>query len=70
MCFNQRMNKQRAIQLLGGTNRLAAEAIGITSQAVSLWPEELPRTISDRVEAAYHRLNGVALPVVEEVGHA
>jgi hypothetical protein len=41
---------------------LAAEAIGITVQAVSAWPDELPRTIADRVEAAYHRLNGAALP--------
>ena len=56
------MNKKYAIKLLGGTPALAASAIGISVQAISAWPDELRRTIADRVEAAYHRLNGAALP--------
>jgi len=46
------MKKHEAIQLLGGSVTKAAEAIGINSQAVTQWPEDLPRRISDRVIAA------------------
>lgn len=49
------MKKQEAIQLLGGTVSAAAEAVGVTYQAVVQWPEELPRRIKDRVEAALYR---------------
>lgn len=49
------MLKSEAIRLLGGTNTLAAEAIGITQSAVSQWPDVLPDSIADRVVAALAR---------------
>lgn len=49
------MNKSQAIELLGGTVKAAAEAIGISSSAVSQWPDELPDAIRDRVQAAVAR---------------
>lgn len=49
------MTKLEAIQLLGGTVTAAAHAIGISTSAVSLWPDELPPRIADRVEAALWR---------------
>jgi NaMN:DMB phosphoribosyltransferase len=49
------MNKQEAIKLLGGTTSAAADAIGVTYQAVRKWPDELPQRIADRVEAAISR---------------
>lgn len=73
------MKKHEAIQLLGGTVSEAAKAIGINPQAVTQWPEELPRRISDRVIAAlamrnpskwvstWHAINHHS---VEETDHA
>jgi hypothetical protein len=49
------MNKSDAIRLLGGTNSAAAKAIGISSSAVSQWPDVLPPPIEDRVIAAIAR---------------
>lgn len=49
------MLKTKAIEMLGGTPTAAAEAIGITPQAVSDWPDELSPRISDRVYAAIAR---------------
>jgi len=49
------MLKTEAIKLLGGTIPAAADAIGITYQAVSKWPDELPDRIADRVYAALAR---------------
>lgn len=49
------MLKQKAISLLGGSVSAAAEAIGITYQAVDKWPEVLPQRIVDRVQAALAR---------------
>lgn len=49
------MTKTEAIQLLGGTVTAAAQAIGVSSSAVSLWPDELPARIADRVQAALWR---------------
>lgn len=49
------MKKSDAIRLLGGTPSSAAKAIGISASAVSQWPEELPATIADRVQAAIAR---------------
>ncbi len=49
------MDKSEAIRLLGGSVAEAARAIGVSSQAISLWPEKLPARISDRVEAALWR---------------
>ena len=64
-CFNALMEKNHAINLLGGTIRLAAESVGITVQAVSAWPDVLPSTIADRVEAAYHRKTGRRIPAAQ-----
>lgn len=49
------MLKQKAIELLGGSVTTAAEAIGISYQAVNQWPDVLPDRISDRVLAAVAR---------------
>lgn len=53
---NQAMNKQQAIDMLGGKPSKAAKAIGITPQAVNGWPEELSDRIRDRVELAFIKL--------------
>lgn len=55
------MKKHQALDLLGGTVAKAAEAIGINSQAISQWPEELPPRLADRVIAACAR-GGIAIP--------
>lgn len=47
-----RMLKTKAIELLGGSTAAAAEAVGVTYQAVDKWPEVLPPRIADRVLAA------------------
>lgn len=49
------MDKHKAIKLLGGSISSAAEAIGVSYQAVSKWPDILPPRISDRVIAAISR---------------
>lgn len=49
------MLKSKAIELLGGTVAAAAEAVGVTYQAVDKWPEILPPRIVDRVLAAIAR---------------
>lgn len=49
------MNKARALELLGGTVATAAEAIGVSSAAISQWPDELPSRLEDRVLAALAR---------------
>lgn len=51
------MLKSQAIELLGGTVTSAADAIGISYQAVVKWPEELPDRIADRVQAALWRMS-------------
>ena len=51
------MLKTKAIELLGGTAKAAAEAIGITPQAVCQWPDELPPRIADRVYAVWGKKN-------------
>ena len=55
------MKKLQALELLGGTVAKAAEAIGINSQAISQWPDELPPRLADRVIAACVR-SGIAVP--------
>ena len=55
------MEKKQALELLGGTVAKAADVIGINSQAVSQWPDVLPRRISDRVLGACLR-NGIVVP--------
>lgn len=49
------MDKSKAIELLGGTTAAAAEAVGVTYQAVDKWPDILPPRIADRVLAAIAR---------------
>ena len=49
------MKKARALELLGGTVATAAEAIGISSAAISQWPDELPPRLEDRVLAVLAR---------------
>ena len=60
------MKKDRAITLLGGTVAEAARAVGVSSSAISQWPEELPRRIEDRVLAVLARRHLVHL--LEERG--
>lgn len=49
------MLKTEAIKILGGTPSSAAREIGITPQAVSLWPDVLSDATRDRVQAALWR---------------
>ena len=49
------MLKAKAIELLGGSIASAAEAIGVTYQAVGKWPDPLPARIEDRVIALLAR---------------
>lgn len=53
--FNAPMLKTKAIELLGGTVSSAADAIGVTYQAVDKWPDVLPARLVDRVQAALAR---------------
>ena len=55
------MRKQRAIALFGEGHAPIAAAVEISTQAVSDWPDPLPRRIADRVIAAAWRL-GIELP--------
>lgn len=50
------MDKQHAIKVLGGSVAAAADAIGISYQAVDKWPDVLPKRIEDRVLAALYRM--------------
>jgi hypothetical protein len=51
------MKKQHAIDLLGGTAKLAYQAMGYTSiHAIYMWPDDLPMSISDRVNGCVARL--------------
>ena len=44
------MEKQTAIQLLGGTAKKAAQAMGYKSpHAIYMWPEVLPKSVHERV---------------------
>lgn len=47
------MNKAKAIELCGGTVSAAAKELGITSSAISQWPEsgDLPEGAQNRVLA-------------------
>jgi hypothetical protein len=55
------MLKSTAIAILGGSVAAAANALGVTYQAVCKWPEDsegpLPARIADRVIAASARRN-------------
>ena len=54
------MDKEKALSLLGGAAE-AADAIGISRQAIVQWPDVLPARIADRVIAACVR-SGIAIP--------
>lgn len=49
------MKKAKAIELLGNSVKAAAAALGVTSSAISQWPDELPHAIENRVLAALAR---------------
>lgn len=49
------MLKSKAIELLGGTTAAAADALGVTYQAIDKWPGTLPQRLVDRVIAALVR---------------
>ena len=49
------MNKKDAITLFGSVVKLAA-ALGITRQAVYLWPDELGQRTQDEINGAALRL--------------
>lgn len=49
------MLKTKAIELLGGSIVAAADAVGVSYQAVNQWPDELPARIADRVLAVLAR---------------
>ena len=51
-----RMDKQKAIELLGGSIQGCADAIGVSYQAVKKWPDTLTPRIADRVQAALIRM--------------
>ena len=63
------MTKTEAINLLGGSVAKAADAIGINSQAISQWPEELPARLADRVQAALWRMQHPQPTPAQEVSH-
>jgi hypothetical protein len=51
------MEKTDAINLLGGTPKKAALAMGYkTVQAIYMWPETLPQSIADQVNGALVRI--------------
>jgi hypothetical protein len=51
------MKKQAAIELLGGTPKLAAQAMGYkTPHACYAWADPLPESIADKVRGAAARL--------------
>jgi len=53
------MRKDEAISVLGGTISAAADAIGVSYQAIVKWPDELPPRLRDRVQAALWRRQNV-----------
>lgn len=51
------MDKQTAINLLGGTALKAAKVMGYKSRhAIYMWPETLPPSVADRVNGALMRM--------------
>lgn len=61
MIYNQRMEKQTAIDLLGGSPKKAAENMGYTSvQAIYMWPDPLRPDVADRVRGVVARMADAA----------
>ena len=50
------MKKQLAIKIFGESSAELARALGVTPQAASAWPEDLPLAQADRVAGAALRL--------------
>lgn len=51
------MKKQTAIELLGGTPKKAAEAMGYAAvQSIYMWNDPLPQATADRVRGVVARL--------------
>ena len=51
------MKKTQAIELLGGTPKKAAQAMGYRAvQTIYLWPETLPQATADRVAGVVARI--------------
>lgn len=51
------MKKTQAIELLGGTPKKAAQAMGYRAvQTIYLWPETLPQATADRVAGVVARM--------------
>ena len=67
------MKKTWALEQFGDSVAEVAAAVGVTSSAVTQWPEDLPRRIADRVVAAIARkhlppeLLGADVPPIEAV---
>lgn len=51
-----KLTKQQAVRLFGGQVKGLAAALGLTSSAISQWPEELSPQRADRVIGAAVRL--------------
>lgn len=56
------IRKTEAIEMLGGSTREVAAALGVSYQAVDKWPEVLSDKVADRVLAAWTRRNVEGLP--------
>lgn len=65
------MDKQEAINLLGGTPKKAAEAMGYKSiQAIYLWPDVLGQSMIDKINGAASRLKAKKKPVKPQAQQA
>ena len=56
------IRKTEAIEMLGGSTREVAAALGVSYQAVDKWPDVLSDKVADRVLAAWARRNVEGLP--------
>ena len=67
------MKKALAIELLGGTPKKAAEAMGYRAvQTIYLWPDDLPQSTADRVRGVLSRTaktRGLPSATQKEVAH-
>jgi len=61
------MEKQKAIDLLGGSVKAAAKALGVSYQAVDKWPDQLSPRVADRVLGAYARISAPAFAAAHTV---
>lgn len=51
------MNKQTAIEMLGGTPKKAAQAMGYAAvQSIYMWKDPLPQSTADRVRGVVARM--------------